>query len=87
MTPDEIADDSSDKKYVYTVEKTWDYETPTLVGIYANLDSAIAEATKLATKAVRGPCLPTVGEWGSALTMTWRTSKTEGIRLEKHELL
>lgn len=87
MTPDEIADDSSDKKYVYMVEKTWDYETPTLVGIYANRDNAIAEATKLATKAVRGPCLPDVLEWGSSFTMRWRISNTEGIRLEKHELL
>lgn len=87
MTPDEIADDSSEKRYVYTVEKTWDYETPILVGIYANRDSAIAEAIKLATKAVGGPCLPTVNEWGSSLTMTWKTSKSEGIRLEKHELL
>jgi hypothetical protein len=87
MTPDEIADDSSEKRYVYTIEKTWDYETPSLVGIYANRDSAIAEAIKLATKAVCGPCLPDVLEWGSSLTMRWRTSKSEGIRLEKHELL
>ena len=84
MTPDEIVDDSSEKRYVYMVEKIWNNETPSLVGIYANRDSAIAEATKLAT--VGGPCLPDVLEWRSAFMMRWKTSNLE-VRLAKLELL